>query len=216
MVGRCMPRACEESTPRQAGRARWSAIVTDLPEALSFNGIVSVHGNDCPEHATAESGRGIGSGFCRRASRQGGHAPPLRYWMCASAAGLSVQTRPPPSARGLVLLFGIVEGLSVKVRILYWSVATSISCKRALPGISNPSSMLLRRFFNCLPEGTRPMTIGTYAVFTLTGGLVLFKLAIMAFATALLARTLSSRSKPIKQPAALRGPSLQDGTAAGS
>lgn len=60
------------------------------------------------------------------------------------------------------------------------------------------------------------MTVGTYAVFTLTGGLVLFKLAIMAFETALLARTLSSRSKPIKQPAALRGPSLQDGTAAGS
>ncbi len=91
-----MPRACEQTTPRQAGRACWSAIVTDFPGALSFNGIVCVHGHDCPEHATAESGRGIGSGFSRRASRQGGHAPPLRCWMCASAAGLSVGTRPPP------------------------------------------------------------------------------------------------------------------------
>ncbi len=60
------------------------------------------------------------------------------------------------------------------------------------------------------------MTVGTYAVFTLTGGLVLFKLAIMAFATALLARTLSSRSKPVTRPSALRGPFLQDGDAAGS
>ena len=36
------------------------------------------------------------------------------------------------------------------------------------------------------------MTIGTFALFTLTGSLVLFKLGIMALAVVLLMRTLSA------------------------
>ena len=36
------------------------------------------------------------------------------------------------------------------------------------------------------------MTVGTFALFTLTGSLVLFKLGIMALAVVLLVRTLSA------------------------
>ena len=40
------------------------------------------------------------------------------------------------------------------------------------------------------------MTIGTFAVYAMTGGLVVFKLALMALAVALLARTLFVGSRP--------------------
>ncbi len=47
------------------------------------------------------------------------------------------------------------------------------------------------------------MTIGTLALFALTGSLVVFKLAIMALAVALLAKTLLHTSKtPVPETAA--------------
>jgi len=47
------------------------------------------------------------------------------------------------------------------------------------------------------------MTIGTLTLFAITGGLVLFKLALMALAVALLARTLLPEGKPVATRPAL-------------
>ena len=50
------------------------------------------------------------------------------------------------------------------------------------------------------------MTIGTLALFTLTGSLVLFKLGIMALAVVLLMRTLSTGGDDSRLPQAVARP----------